>query len=61
MKNGNHYRVVIVNDDGTTTNDRRVFKTQAGVLRRLQALVQFEELQLRAGFGSAHDYKIVKA
>lgn len=61
MKNGNKYNVIRVNSDGTVRKDSKVYKTLDGVVRRLEQLVQYEDMQLRAGFGEAHEYRIARA
>jgi len=61
MENGKKYNVIRVNSDGSVQRDSKVYKTLEGVVRRLSQLVQFEDLQLRAGFGEAHEYRIAKA
>jgi len=61
MKHGNTctYKVLKI---GRTTieTDKKVYKTFEGAVRHLQQLVLFEEQQLLAGFGEAHEYRIAK-
>ena len=61
MKSNSKYNVVKVLEGGKVKADSKVYKTLEGAVRRLQQLVQFEDMQLRAGFGQAHEYRIAKA
>lgn len=62
MKNGNNstktYKVLCILANGEVSKDYKSFKSEEGALRRLQQLVQFEELQIECGQGIAHDYRI---
>ena len=61
MKSNSKYNVVKVLEGGKVKADSKVYKTLEGAVRRLQQLVQFEDMQLRAGFGQSHEYRIEKA
>jgi len=60
MKHGNNgtYKVLTIDGEGEVRADKKVYKTFEGAVRRLQQLVLFEEQQLLAGFGEAHEYRI---
>ena len=55
------YRVIRINQDGTIVLDKKGYKTLQGASRRLEQLVQFEDMQLRAGFGEANLDRIKRA
>lgn len=55
------YRVIKLYRNGKVAEvDTRVYHTQDGAIRRLQQLVQWEDMQLLAGFGKPHEYRIRK-
>ena len=59
MKQAKVYKVVLLNKDGKSYEDSKVYKTLQRALARLSELVMSEELRLQAGFGQQHRYTIV--